>query len=210
MKKTVQIVTIPLGDKGIYKADDLIKKPAFEEAGAVERYRIATHNFDGGIWQPQQLLVLSDEEIKEGDWVICINNGVNHYKVIQNKIPSAFQDVEGWKKIIASTDPSLGLPAIPQSFIEKYVIANGEIDEVELDTEERIHEGSTMKHVIFKEKLKLTKDNEVCVISNEVSVSNHYSLMQLKEAINLAYVIGATGDTTYPECEKEVLQHIRP
>jgi len=208
MKKTVQIITIPLNKEG-WNKDDLVIQHGDKVYWHLTRLGSGTVT-DYVDAQAQQLLVLSDEEIKEGDWVICINNGVNHYKVIQNKIPSAFQDVEGWKKIIASTDPSLGLPAIPQSFIEKYVIANGEIDEVELDTEERIHEGSTMKHVIFKEKLKLTKDNEVCVISNEVSVSNHYSLMQLKEAINLAYVIGATGDTTYPECEKEVLQHIRP
>jgi hypothetical protein len=104
----------------------------------------------------QHLYFTSDEEIKEGDWVIF-----DHIKIPQ-QIKRHFKTAkeEGARKIIATTDKSLkfnhkvdmiendgypiyhiknnGIPQIPESFIKAYVEANGEIDEVMVEYEEDI------------------------------------------------------------------------
>jgi len=77
----------------------------------------------------QHLYVVSDEEIKEGDWVINSNtNSIAQY--------TGHGSMEWWKKIIATTDDLLifhiipikgiieeikSLPKLPQSFIDKYI-----------------------------------------------------------------------------------------
>lgn len=84
---------------------------------------------------PQHLYILSDDEIKEGDW--CIELGFN--RIFQVEKESLTKDyIKNCKKIIATTNTSLGLsdvgkagyfidefhPILPQpsqSFIEKYV-----------------------------------------------------------------------------------------
>lgn len=84
---------------------------------------------------PQHLYILSDDEIKEGDW--CIELGFNRiFQVEKESLTKGY--IKNCKKIIATTDISLGLsdvgkagysidefhPILPQpsqSFIEKYV-----------------------------------------------------------------------------------------
>jgi hypothetical protein len=66
----------------------------------------------------QHLYILSDDEIKEGDWYIKeLFNTLKYdwYKVVTERFPNDY------KKIIATTDKSLDLPQPSQSFIEKYV-----------------------------------------------------------------------------------------
>lgn len=99
----------------------------------------------------QQLYIISDNEIKEGDW--CIGNGL---LVQVTREQARLNNVEGYqlnfyyKKVIATTDKSLGnyewtasgqdfkqLSQIPESFIKAYVKAYNEgksIIEVDLET----------------------------------------------------------------------------
>jgi hypothetical protein len=66
------------------------------------------------------LYITTDEEIKEGDW---------YYWSVTNTIQKAIKDSlgrlpkieDGSKKIIATTDKSLGLASPSTSFIEKFV-----------------------------------------------------------------------------------------
>ena len=75
------------------------------------------------------LYILSDEEIKEGDWRIETNiNSPNYNKPFiahneENYINSvrACNNYQSIKKIIASTDKSLNLPEPSPSFIHKYI-----------------------------------------------------------------------------------------
>ena len=75
------------------------------------------------------LYILSDEEIKEGDWCIETNiNSPNYNKPFiahneENYINSvrACNNYQSVKKIIASTDKSLNLPEPSPSFIQKYI-----------------------------------------------------------------------------------------
>ena len=64
--------------------------------------------------QPQHLYILSDDEIKEGDW--CIYN--NHFVKYSKPSNSYF-----YKKIIATTNPDLikeGIASIDDNFVKNY------------------------------------------------------------------------------------------
>jgi hypothetical protein len=62
----------------------------------------------------QHLYIISDEEIKEGDWCI-INDSIRIGKYDGNI------NKNWYKKIISSTDSNLNLPQPSQSFIDKYI-----------------------------------------------------------------------------------------
>lgn len=89
------------------------------------------------------LYFTSNEEIKVGDYVIPnslsgystatkinTNDTIEFYNEISTL--GGFDYIGKIKKIVATTDSSLNLPSIPQSFIEEYVAANGKIEEVEM------------------------------------------------------------------------------
>ena len=76
----------------------------------------------------QHLYILSDEEIKIGDWGIGHAKGINGigtgyyvFKHDNSNIAKVNALAEGSKKIIATTDKSLGLASPSTSFIEKFV-----------------------------------------------------------------------------------------
>lgn len=84
-------------------------------------------DWDGNI--PQHLYFTTDEEIKEGDWYIddcnLIRQAVTSDKDYWDRRPT-------YKKIVATTDKSLGLPEPSQAFIQKYCELGG-IDEVDIE-----------------------------------------------------------------------------
>ena len=79
------------------------------------------------VFQAQHLYITSNDEIKEGDWIMHINNNI----FLQN-LPKG-NNLHWWKKIIATTDTSLKrvvgigtfapLPQPSQQFIEQYIEA---------------------------------------------------------------------------------------
>lgn len=77
--------------------------------------------------QPQHLYLVSDREIKIND---------KYINTFTDKIEKNDSNEEGiddiYKKIEATTDKSLGLPLIPQSFIEEYAQKQGKIDKVKI------------------------------------------------------------------------------
>lgn len=121
------------------------------------------------------LYLISDDEIKKDDWYLCGRDSKPvYYDKWQREPLSGYKN----KKIIASTDPDLGItdhqispvpnfvdfPQIPESFIKAYVEANG-IDEVEVEYEEVYiePEGIHSNRGVFVERLKLTDNNEVII-----------------------------------------------
>jgi hypothetical protein len=119
----------------------------------------------------QHLYFTSNEVIKEGDWCYSIRAEM----IFQ--APDLSKELLGCgvRKIIASTDPSLGLPAIPTIWIKDvFVSSNGSIKEVKLEKVENIMDG--VLSVIGKGirnppaqseyKLKLTEANEVVVVES--------------------------------------------
>lgn len=75
-----------------------------------------------GFLESQHFYVISEEEIKENDWYIDLHNldkpKYCDYFILAKKLNLKKEQA---KKIIATTDKSLNLPQIPQSFIEKFV-----------------------------------------------------------------------------------------
>ncbi len=87
----------------------------------------------------QHLYIISDDEIKEGDyfladnrlnttsnkglpnWVLCKCTKVKNSWVYCNEIPDEGHNGDWCKKIIATTDESLNLPQPSQQFIQKFV-----------------------------------------------------------------------------------------
>lgn len=115
--QTVKVVMLP--------TDDISDIAKFE---SLEYDKVG---FDPTIVDTQHLYLVSDEKVNIGDW----DYNPNGTPKIQKQTNEVTQDVRdyGWRKIIASTDPSLGLPIIPQNFIQQYVEAQGKIEEVRVE-----------------------------------------------------------------------------
>lgn len=102
---------------------------------------------NGGYIQAQHLYILSDDEIKEGDWFFDITkNTIHKCHSVSNNIQSSlngggYHGKFECKKIIATTNKSISrnsdiemsvkdalntLPEIPQSFIEQFITSYNE------------------------------------------------------------------------------------
>jgi len=138
------------------------------------------HNTIEEIWfQDVYLYILSDEEIKEGTptWVIDTREGMNNF------IHQITQNIDGCKKIIATTNPELArifgevypitgesklyIPSIPTDFIQDYVKAYNEgkpIKEVMLEYKSIKQNGYAPNiEGAYIDVLKLRDDNTVII-----------------------------------------------
>lgn len=155
MKKTFKIVMLPA------------KKADVNSLWLLNNGKISldNHLLDDETFVPHHLYILSDEEIKEGDWcfyrnhldggnIICqaykhsddkrmlFDDGTHNKNIGEGITPLSGE----CKKIVATTDKSLGEPRphskalayIPESFTQAYIKAYNEgkpITEVDLDME---------------------------------------------------------------------------
>jgi hypothetical protein len=138
------------------------------------------------------LYYLSDDEIKEGDWVYALDTNT--------PFPVSKQEMKGitdfphlYKKIIATTDRSLGeptykewtkqlstfksLPEPSQAFIKKYCEKGG-IDEVMVEYEEKFHSPSAIGMSV-DEILKVSSDNTITI----KSVKDSWSKIEVENLI---------------------------
>ena len=140
-------------------------------------------------FEPQHLYIISDDDIKEGDWVIW-NNQIEQAKRVESQMA-----YHGFKKIIATTDRSLqintfykvtgvfdgGLPQPSQQFIEKYI--------------EEYNKGNVIIDVLVEyETLKTTANNKhfgeghIYSITNKLKINpkdNTITIKKLKDSFNL-------------------------
>lgn len=117
-------------------------------------------------YEAQHLLIISDEEITHNDWVLLPNNEIHkmsptdmiHYLASQSKAT---------KKIIATTDTSLGLPQPSQQFIEKYIEEYNKGNQIEEIFIEYIQELSIDLdgQLIEEAYLKVNFDNTISIRS---------------------------------------------
>jgi hypothetical protein len=97
-----------------------------------------------GVSFPQHIYFISNRKIKEGDHIhfnVGCAAGIRQVDKEDCNDDCCF-------KIEATTDPSLNLPLIPQSFIEKYVEKQGKIDEVMIDINETFTQCSVHQTVV--------------------------------------------------------------
>lgn len=132
----------------------------------------------------QHLYILSDEEIKEGDWYLDNYNN----SIIKANINSDHKYyVSNCKKIIATTDSSLGLPRPSDGFITKYIKlynAGTPITKVMVEYEEEPLNDSTGKYAT----LKVDKDNTITIRS----VKESWTREEVIQLIFLAYNLRTT------------------
>lgn len=95
----------------------------------------------------QHLYFISNDDIKEGDYMID-KRGVYHNKV-------QLDAYIGLAKVICSSDTTLGLPLIPESFIKAYVEAQGKIDSVQIE----IIPETDLNYACIK-----TRDDNTCIV----------------------------------------------
>jgi len=94
----------------LYKNKDLIYKNQFK------KQTIGNYTYVN-----QHLYILSDDEIKEGDYVVLGDGKTLKRMYTKDVLDWANSYSSATKKIIASTDTSLGLPSPSEDFILKYV-----------------------------------------------------------------------------------------
>lgn len=126
------------------------------------------------------LFIVSDEEIKKGDWYLDGLTPIPYRSCADNSLPL-------WKKIIASTDMlgtnynlavesgvNYALPLIPQDFIKYFVEKQGNVKSVSIEMEEIktgwLNDNDQMLEInTGRFQPKLTKDNEVIISLEEKS-----------------------------------------
>ncbi len=146
--KTYKIIMLPTEkatNLGIRNFSDSIKTKVGKLA-FLYPFKDQSESTDSDVnWDYQHLYIISDDEIKEGDWVINSNtNNIAQY--------TGHGSMEWWKKIVATTDKSLrykeevtgitklpldfNIPTIPEAFIQSYIKSYNEgnpITEVDLE-----------------------------------------------------------------------------
>ena len=94
--------------------------------------KLITGNAVGNSEQNNHLFLVSEDTIKEGDYILdLVLNEV--YKPVNIQYSN---QTSNEVKIVATTDTTLNLPLIPISFLEAYCKANGKIDEVMIEIEQ--------------------------------------------------------------------------
>ena len=128
----------------------------------------------------QHLYITSDEKLNKDEWYCSPMGIVSRYNGIE-KLPS------NWRKIIATTDESLGLPQLSQQFIEKYIEEYNkghritevlvEVEEYEFKQTEWFQE-APYTHKYKEWRLKLDSQNQINICKQKDSWSR-------KEVIDL-------------------------
>lgn len=140
VNKKTRVVMLPAEDSSILYKDGLTGGLVYGTESPEHRHELSIK---------QHLYFLSDEEIKEGDWVSHKNCeliskvvAVNTYTTdsVNTEHGDGYQDE--FSKVIATTDESLGLPKPSQEFLKAYVGAGGiEWVNVEYQANEFVKDG---------------------------------------------------------------------
>jgi hypothetical protein len=195
MWKPGKVVMLPTKD---YKAPIFI--------GDKDNWLISTKNPSSWFFRHlfQHLYIVSNEEIKEGDWFIYDGKIYNEFKssltpnVTINirlypnlDLSEQFREVylSDCKKIIATTDPILckqddeynatkNLPQLQQSFIDKYISEYNKgnvITDVMVEYEDKFHYETTIYKDSNKQILKVNFDNTI----NIQQIKDSYTRQEL-------------------------------
>lgn len=120
-------------------------------------------------YTPKYMYITSDDEIKEGDFCICVKDTQDLLYGYMFKYNGEHRiDNKGCSKVIASTDPNLNLPRPSSGFINRFIA----------DYNEGIIITNIMVEYDTKGTPKLSKDSKL-VITPVKSMWNKVELKQL-------------------------------
>lgn len=190
MYKTHKIVLIPTDKKEFKKGQIILTLgPLINFKGEVLKHEntlylssndsidIVTHPL-----QPQHLYILSDEELKEGDWFIQYDSALAPNKITEYHLEIIKDGIHGkdWKKIIATTDRSLvvnvskslgvtrELPNIPLKFVKQYI--------------EKYNQRKQIKKVLVEYVDDYSKNDQLIIMENEgIDIRSPYQKIKIHE-----------------------------
>lgn len=128
MEKLHKIIELPGKNKTAF----------FRSKLAPKLIQKGVNTIDNPNWIGQHLYILSDDEIKEGDWMFCIDKS-SHWFNNLIKYTGGIAHKDSWKKVIATTNPDLikeGIASIDDEFIKEYV--NNPIEEILVEYEGKV------------------------------------------------------------------------
>lgn len=119
-------------------------------------------------YEPQHLYFLSNEEIKEGDYFYNdLFNMVDQLikgGLVTDDLIQTLNENKHNRKIIATTDISLGLPQPSQSFIQAYIKAYNENKPItKVLVEMEVHTWQDVKGIEQACSLKVNSSNEITI-----------------------------------------------
>lgn len=128
-EKVYKVVMLPTNQK--VKKGDIITSSTFPFELKVAISDELSHPSES-ISKSHHLYLTSDEEIINDDWVLPFGEK-RPWKFKKAPCPLPYWgNSENCKKIVATTDRSLGLPLITDSFVEEYCKSQGDLKEVKL------------------------------------------------------------------------------
>lgn len=123
MKKKVMVVMLPTEKGIIYKGNYT------NDLSTINLSSIHTEHYTA-----QHLYFISNDEIRNRDYVIMLDDFDHVFSTVQQYTAEPEQHInKNHRRVIATTDKSLNLPLIPESFVSKYVEEQGNIKEVMID-----------------------------------------------------------------------------
>lgn len=159
-------------------------------------------------WINQYLYIISDDEIKAGDWYYAIDTKVMG-KARENDVNGVFkgQYKHTYKKIVATTDSSLSvqinkpekisnrifeqLPSIPQSFIDRFVSEYNKGNKIEEVMVEYEHvDTEFVGYALSGDILKLNPDNTI----NIKSIKDSWTREEVITIINQTFYLDSRLD----------------
>ena len=209
IKRQCQVVMLPVNVSKRYNCTEgLIVKcikswtPIGETPKEINKLSVSK-NWSTGVldhYEPQHLYFTSDEEIKEGDWILDTITG----RIAQNINTCIKKFNDAIKKIIASTDTSLGLPQPSTAFIEKYISEcnKGNIIERVMVEYLKIHVGWEPDYSFEDEGIEGSKETYQFI--PKVSKDNTITISKVKDNWNRNEVIEFTERYTRMVQEKEI------
>jgi hypothetical protein len=123
MKKEIQVVMLPT--EKVSKEGMICKRPSDGALAIINCLTVEDPNHKKLGYINNHLYFLSDEKIEIGDWIL---SGVNSDSLQPKQVTSQtlIDDLFPWeKKIVATTDPQLGLPRPSNEFLKKYCELGG-------------------------------------------------------------------------------------
>jgi hypothetical protein len=172
MWKKCKVVMLPTNGKAILGL-------GLSKQGKLIQYDLPVDIENDQYFQKQHLYILSDNEIKEGDWYYDEENNIID-QLHKNELPMSYDE-----KVITSTDSSLlqlksyksganinmSLPSIPQSFIDLFVSEYNKGNKIEEVMVKYIHDNGETFVPMNTLYLWLNTDNTI----NIKSVKNSWT-----------------------------------
>ena len=196
IKRQCNVVILPNDkeDRTLNQIYKFIARPenSFDKRVFGELIRTASPNKSK--YQCQYLYFLSDEEINEEDWCIIdlgdfsravrvksLNNG---HPIFAVDITEGYAKISDLKKIIASTDTSLGLPQPSTAFIDKYITEynKGNIIEMVMVEYFKIHVGWEPDYSFEDEGIEGSKETYQFI--PKISKDNTITISKVKDSWN--------------------------